>query len=78
VTDTSIIFEVFMAVFAGGAAWGGSKVALNGTRLKVKEIDAKLEQHIKDDSDIQTQVVDRLARIETKLDFLKEVHEKKA
>lgn len=48
-------------LFAGGAAWGGSKVALNGTRERVR----KLEQ-----SDDEYR--DRLARIETKLDILLE------
>lgn len=48
-----------------GGAYGGTRAALNGTRERVKELAKELDEH-KDDT------IDRLARIETKLDFLKE------
>lgn len=70
--DPSTILEVGSVIFAGGAAWGGAKVALNGTKAKVQDISAELAKHMEDDNKIQTQVVDRLARIETKLDFIRE------
>jgi hypothetical protein len=44
-----------------GAAWGGVKVTLNGTKARVE----KLETHSED-------TTDRLARIETKIDLLME------
>jgi len=47
------------AVFSLGAAWGGAKVALNGTRKKVERLEAHDEENR-----------DRLARIETKQDML--------
>jgi hypothetical protein len=48
-------------LLAIGGAWGGAKVALNGTRERV----AKLE-------DNQEGLLDRTARIETKIDILVE------
>ena len=48
-------------IFVAGAAWGGAKVALNGTRNRVK----MLEEESKT-------TTDRLARIETKIDILLE------
>jgi hypothetical protein len=55
-----------------GGAYGGAKVALNGTRERVKELQEDFEQHTADDTAIQRETIDRLARIETKLDYLKE------
>jgi len=52
----------FLAI---GGAWGGAKVALNGTREKVREIEVDVE-HMKIDT------IDRLARLETKIDSLLE------
>ena len=48
-------------LFSGGAAWGAAKVALNGTRQRVKELE---------ESDRLT--IERLARIETKIDLILE------
>lgn len=49
----------------GGFAWGGAKAALNGTRARVQTVEEDLKNH-KEDS------IDRLARIETKIDVLTE------
>lgn len=51
-----------------GAAWGGARVALNGTRERVKQLSKDLKDHIEHDHTVQLETVDRLARIETKLD----------
>lgn len=59
--DITTIIALGGPALAAGAAWGGAKVALNGTRLRVKE----LEIADKDKTD-------RLARIETKIDVLLE------
>jgi hypothetical protein len=59
--DVQTILMIATPVASVGAAWGGAKVALNGTRLRVKE----LEQADRDKTD-------RLARIETKIDMLLE------
>lgn len=64
------IISLIGACLAGGTAWGGAKVALNGTRERVKEIQEGLNKHVIDDHSIQTDTVDRLARIETKLDVI--------
>ena len=49
------------ALVALGAAWGGAKVALNGTRERVRHLEES-------DRDVH----DRLARMETKIDILLE------
>jgi hypothetical protein len=63
--------------FSAGAAWGGAKAALNGTKRRVEYIEktvnrhaGALEGHAKDDALLQSTMVDRLARIETKIDLL--------
>ncbi len=53
-----------------GAAFGGAKVALNGTRARVTEVKGDLKEHIEKDEKLQRETIDRLARIETKLDSL--------
>ena len=63
--ELGAIIDAGILLVSGGAAWGGAKAALNGTKAKVKDISEKLDAHVKDDSEVQTQVVDRLARIET-------------
>lgn len=52
-----------------GGAYGGTRAALNGTRERVKELARELDTH-------KDETIDRLARIETKLDFIKEYHSK--
>lgn len=64
-----ITIGVVTAVFTGGAAWGGAKVALNGTRNRVKKMETDFETHMRDDQMVQREMVDRLARIETKLEL---------
>lgn len=63
------IASPFLAI---GGAWGGAKVALNGTRERVKEVHQDLKVHIADDESVQRDMIDRAARIETKLDVLME------
>ena len=53
------IVPLMTIVGSTSAAWGGALVAINGTKARV----AKLEAH-------QTNVIDRLARLETKIDIL--------
>ena len=66
------MLKIATPLLAIGGAWGGAKVALNGTRERVKGIDNKLEAHIKEDEAVQRDMIDRAARIETKLDILME------
>lgn len=76
-----ILITVGSLVAAGGAAWGGTKVALNGTRERVKNIDAKLDAHIianatkmdahmAHDAQVQVELVERGARTEAKVDMI--------
>ena len=53
------MWEAGVLLFSAGVGWGGSKVALNGTKQKVDDLIV-----------FKTEVVDRLARIETKVDLL--------
>ena len=55
-------------IATAGAAWGGAKVSLNGTRERVRDIDVKLDRHISSDEDVQTQLLLGLARVEVMLD----------
>lgn len=51
-----------------GAAWGGAKTALNGTRKRVYELHTELREHTESDSKVQREMLDRLIRIETKIE----------
>jgi len=53
-----------------GAAWGGAKVALNGTRNRVKQLESDAVMHRQVTVQQHVDTVDRLARVETKLDTL--------
>lgn len=67
-----MVTEFIIAVFTAGAAWGGSQMALNGTRKRVIELKDEFARHVQDDKDSNLQNTDRLARIETKIDVLME------
>lgn len=53
------------AFLTAGAAYGGIKVALNGTKDRVMKLEEELGTH-------KSETIDRLARIETKLDVFME------
>lgn len=67
-----MVYEIIIGVFTAGAAWGGSQAALNGTRSRVKKLEEWSERHEAKDDNFQLDAIDRLARIETKLDVLTE------
>jgi hypothetical protein len=56
---------------SGGVAWGMVKATLNGTKDRVVRISDMLDEHVKADTKAQFELIDRLARIETKLDDLR-------
>lgn len=72
-----LLIPVAGAAASAGAAWGAVKMSLNGTRVRVKEIQSDLEAHREDlrihmreeHADYMGQQ-DRLARVETKIDLL--------
>jgi len=70
--DYIVIAQVAVPLLAIGGAWGGAKAALNGTRTRVKEIEDDLKEHMKEDEELQREMIDRAARMETKIDILLE------
>ncbi len=48
-------------LLAVAGAWGGAKVAINGMKTKIKDLEETKDDHS-----------DRLARIETKIDYIVE------
>lgn len=58
------------ALFVGGVAWGATRNALNGTRIRVQQIHQELRDHIKDESNADIDTHERITRVETKLDIL--------
>ncbi len=52
-------------MLAGAAAYGGTRQALNGTRERVQTLEIDFKAH-------KTDSVDRMARVETKLDYIHE------
>lgn len=68
--DAGILLAICAALLSGGSAFGGALTALNGTRKRVTHIEAILANHVAEDATHQREVIDRLARIETKLEGL--------
>ena len=75
--EPSTAYAALTAVFAAGAAWGGVKFALNGTRARVDEIHNEtkgvrkmLADHIQEESGADMYTHERLAKVETKVDIL--------
>ena len=59
-------------VGSAGAAWGSVQISVSTSKAKIKETADELARHAREDADLHLDVVDRLARIETKIDQLKE------
>ena len=59
-------WKLITAALALGGSWGGAKVALNGTRERVKKLESRTD---KQDERLLKQS-ETLARIETKQDIL--------
>ena len=65
--DASFL-EWAIPVATVASAWGGVKVALNGTKQKVQDIHDELKHHIHDEDKQQKEIIERLTRVETKLE----------
>jgi hypothetical protein len=63
-----IAWSILSAVFTGGIAFGGFKVALNGTKDRID----KLEEQEQDTQEHRVEVAERLASLETKIDIILE------
>lgn len=71
--DVNALIQAWPAltvVASAGAAWGAVKHSLNGTRERVSKIETALADHAEKDDQLQNDTIDRLARIETKLDVI--------
>lgn len=66
--DPQIAISVLTGVATVAAAWGGTKVALNGTRDRVKNVEIDMVTHKELNAKQHIETVERLTRIETKLD----------
>lgn len=66
--EAPLLYSIFTAVFTGGLAFGGFKVALNGTKnriQKLEEVEMRAERE-------RLVVHERLATLETKIDMIYE------
>jgi hypothetical protein len=64
------MIKIAAPLLAIGGAWGGAKVALNGTRERVKDVAQKLEDHIDDEHRNDIALHERMTGVETKIDIL--------
>lgn len=62
------VVAIASPLVAGAAAWGGTVKALNGTRERVRNVEANSAAHERLDQGRHLEVVERLTRIETKLE----------
>lgn len=68
--DLGLLLSIATPIATVASAFGGVKVALNGTRERVQNVEADLKEHKEFTAAKHVETVDRLARIETKLDTL--------
>lgn len=69
---TPFATSILTALFVSGAAWGATKTALNGTRLRVQEVHEKLTKHVDEEAHADRETHERIARVETKIDMILE------
>ena len=60
-----LTWTILTTVFTGGAVIGGVKIGLNGTKERTKEIQRELREHVKQEDQMQMDMLTRLARVET-------------
>jgi hypothetical protein len=65
--DPQMFALLAMMLGPAGAAWVGVKVSLNGTRDRVKNIDAKLDRLVADNVGEHSEFRERLTRAETRI-----------
>lgn len=66
----TIVSSIATAIFVGGVAWGATKSALNGTKLRVQQVHDELREHMRDEANADVETHERIARVETKVDIL--------
>lgn len=68
--DWSILIVLLTPLVTAGAAIGGIKVGLNGSRERIRKIETNVDEHKILTEARHLETVQRLTRIETKLDTL--------
>ena len=64
-------FIAFAGAIGGvGTAWGTTRSTIASTKWRITELKAAFENHVEDDLEHQKEAIDRLARLETKIDIL--------
>ena len=61
-----LAWSILTAVFTGGVAFGGVKVALNGTKQRIDDLEEKEEGAVES----RVIVAERLSSLETKIDMI--------
>ena len=68
--EPAIGYAAIVAFFSAGAAWGAVKAGLNGTKGRVEALTKQVTQHIKDETDSDIITHERIASVETKIDYI--------
>jgi len=68
--DPATLYAIGAGLLSGGIAWGGVYANVKSIKAEQAEVKDTLEAHTAADLAVQIDMVDRLARIETKLDDL--------
>jgi len=66
--DPSFLYTIGAGLLGGGIAWGGIVTSLKSVKEEQVEVKSDLAKHSEDDRRIQLDLVNRLARIEGKID----------
>ena len=67
-----LLWAIGTGIFTGGVAFGGVKVALNGTRERVKTVEIAVDKNKDANTEAHKELGERLASIETKVDIVVE------
>ena len=62
------MIQYALPLLAIGGAWGGAKVAFNGSKQRISKVEETLEKH----DDVHIELIKQGTRMETKIDMLLE------
>ena len=63
-------YALITGALAAGASAGAVKASLNGAKAKIDEVHKKLHDHITEENNSDRETHERLAKVETKVDYL--------
>lgn len=66
--ESALAWKVATVLFTGGVAFGGVKVALNGTKRRLDQLEDNEQVGV----DSRIKVAERLTAVETKIDMIYE------